>query len=176
MSPGPQFQPEESKAYGALFLRSMANPFTRKRLEMIGVHNMMELGPLLKALGDQKLQITVTYKGEAYIYFTLKTTKDTVEYLDITREPSPDATLHFTVDMMALDDKPAKVGLDLLRQVVKQRQMGVIVRGAVAGFANYVGVTKSGKPTGPMTLPKKYLETGYRMSGWGNGWKVKADK
>ncbi len=173
---GPQFQPEESKDYGALFLRSMANPFTRKRLQMIGVHNMMELGPLLKTLGDQKLQITVTHKGEAFIHFTLKTTKDTVEYLDITREPHPDATLHFTLDMMALDEKPTRVGLDLLRQVVKQRQMGVLVRGAMAGFANYVGVTKSGKPTSPMTLPKKYLKTGYRISGWGNGWKVKADK
>ena len=65
---------------------------------------------------------------------------------------------------------------EVVRQIMKQRSLGVVMKSALAGFVNYLAVNKSEKPTSKMTLPEDYIETGYRYSGWGNGWKVDAKK
>ncbi len=166
LNAGPQYRPEDGRDYAEIFLGAQINPWTRKRTQLIGIHNMTHLGPFLRAFGEQKVQISVSNGGEPFIHYALKTTKDTVEYLDVCGKEHEDATLTIQLDLATMHQKKGAIALGILSQMAKRRQLTTLIRGGLAFLVDYLAVTKSGKKTDAIVLPPKYLETGCTMSGW----------
>jgi hypothetical protein len=163
---GTQYRPNDGQEHGNIFLGAQINPWTRKRTEKIGVHNMMQIEAFLKAFGDQKVQISLSRDGIPFVNYVLKTTKTKVEYLDVCEEAHEDATLTLELDLNEIDNKNSKIVLNLLYKVMKRGQLFTLLRGAFAGLVDHLAVTKSAKRTDLMILPSEYWETGCAMDGW----------
>jgi hypothetical protein len=127
---------------------------------------MMDIEAFLRTFGNQKVQISVSFGGKPFIYYVMKTTKTTVEYLDVCEKPHNDATLTINIDTSDIHQKKSKVILRTLFNLTKRGQMSTLIRGVIAGLVNHLAVTKSAKPSGPMTLPPEYYKTGCRLDGW----------
>lgn len=79
---------------------SSVEDYTRE----IGVHNVIEFPPLLlKVLGDQRIQFTITSEGVPITSYIIKTTAGTVEYVRAVSGRLEDATINLDVDLNALD-------------------------------------------------------------------------
>ncbi len=163
---GTQYRPNDGQEHGNIFLGAQINPWTRKRTEKIGVHNMMQIEAFLKAFGDQKVQISLSRDGIQFVNYVLKTTKTKVEYLDVCEEAHEDATLTLELDLNEIDNKNSKIVLNLLYKVMKRGQLFTLLRGAFAGLVDHLAMTKSAKQTDLMILPSEYRETGCAMDGW----------
>jgi len=165
---GAVYRPDDGSKYGEIFLGAQNNPWTRKRTEKIGVHNMMELGPFLKVFGEQKVQISVSNGNGAFVHYVLKTTKDTLEYIDVTDKGHEDVTLQVDADLSPLRGSKARAALGILKQIIKRRQLTVLTRGLAALLADRLAVSRRGKRRGQIVLPPEYATTGCVMDGWKN--------
>jgi radical SAM superfamily enzyme YgiQ (UPF0313 family) len=166
LTAGPVYRPEDGQEFGAIFLKAQINPYTRKRTEKIGLHNMMELEAFLRVFGNQKVQIAVSAGNGPFVYYVMKTTKSTVEYIDICDKPHNNPSLSINIDLNDLNEKKSKLIFKTLFNFAKRGELLALGRGILAGLVNHIAVTKSSKTSENMTLPKEYLETGYRLSGW----------
>lgn len=163
---GPKYRPEDGQEYSKLFFEAQINPWTRMRTEKIGIHNMMHLGSFLKIFGDQKIQFSILNNGKPFIHYILKTAKTKVEYLDICETAHKDTTLNFEIDLAEVNHQKSKILFNILSRVIKERHLSTLMRVGVAGLVDYLAVTKSTKPSEPMTLPTEYPETFCIMDGW----------
>ena len=166
LNAGPQYRPNDGEKYGKIFLQPQINPWTRKRTEMIGIHNMIHLDQFLKVFGNQKIQISLYSNGEPFIHYVLKTTKTKVEYLDICKNPHEDASLILELELSQLDHKRSKILLTMFSKLIKRGQLLTFLRSVFAGVVDHLAVTKSKKQTDPMVLPPEYHKTGLVMDGW----------
>jgi len=166
MSAGPQFKPDNGEEYAKIFLEPQINPWTRKRTQKIGIHNMMHLDTFLKVFGNQKVQISLISDKKPFIHYVLKTTKTKVEYLDVCKKAHDDATLTFEIELSQLDDPKIDIITKIFYKLIKRGHLSTLIRGALAGFIDHIAVTKSKKQTDPMVLPPKYFKTGLVMDGW----------
>ena len=166
LTAGPVYRPEDGQEFGVIFIKAQINPWTRKRTEKIGLHNMMDIKAFLRVFGNQKVQISVSLGKDPFVYYVMKTTKTTVEYIDVCNKPHDDATITIDLDFSDISQKKSKLILQTLYNLAKRGQLFNVIRGTFAGLVNHIAVTKSKKPSETMTLPKDYLETGCRLSGW----------
>jgi hypothetical protein len=163
---GPVYRPEDGQEFGVIFLKAQANPYTRQRTEKIGVHNMLEMEAFLRVFGNQKVQVAVSAGNGPFVYYTMKTTKKTVEYIDVSDKPHKNPSLSIDIDLNDLNEKKSKLIFRTLFNFAKRGELFTLGRGILAGLVNHIAVTKSNKTSGNMTLPNEYFETGYRFSGW----------
>jgi radical SAM superfamily enzyme YgiQ (UPF0313 family) len=163
---GPVYRPEDSQEFGIIFLKAQANPYTRQRTEKIGVHNMMELEAFLRVFGNQKVQVAVSAGNGPFVYYTMKTTKRTVEYIDVSDKPHKDPSLTIDLDLNDLNKRKTRFIFKTLLNFAKRGELFTLGRGILAGLVNHIATSKSERTSGKMTLPDEYLDTGYRFSGW----------
>jgi len=163
---GPQYRPDDGTEFGAIFLRAQVNPYTRKRTELIGLHNMMELKPFLRVFGDQKIQLVATYMGDPIAYYAIKTTKKTVEYVDVSATPHDDATLEVAFELTDLKEKRSTMILNIFKRIAKKGHIPTLMRAALAAFAYHIAMNIPKVQPGPMTLPKQYNTDFFKISGW----------
>jgi len=163
---GPQYRPKDAVDFGAIFIRAQINPWTRIRTKMIGIHNVVELEPFLKLFGNQKIQITVAIRGKPFAYYVLKTTKNTVEYIDVCERSHSDVTLNFYVELTDLHNKRSQFILKTMKKIIKHGQLTNMLRAMLAGFAYHIAIHKSNKPAKPITLPSEYTDSFFKLSGW----------
>jgi radical SAM superfamily enzyme YgiQ (UPF0313 family) len=166
MDAGGQYRPDDGHKFGRIFLKAQINPWTRKRTEKIGLHNMIQLKAFLKAFGNQKLQITLLKGGKPFVHYVLKTTKERVEYLDICEKPHNNATLNLELDLHELRNKRSRILLKMIFNIVKRKELPAFIRGGVALLVDHLNVTKSTRQTHPMALPSDYDDTACAMDGW----------
>jgi hypothetical protein len=166
LTAGPVYRPDDGQEFGTIFLEAQINPYTRKRTQKIGLHNMMELEAFLRVFGNQKVQIAVSAGNGPFVYYVMKTTKNTVEYIDVCDKPHKDPSLSVDIDLNDLNEKKSKLIFKTLFNFAKRGELFTLGRGIFAGLVNHIAVTKSNKTSQNMTLPKEYLGTGYRLSGW----------
>jgi len=160
---GKRLRPDDGARHTDVFLSATINPWTRKRTEAIGAHNVLDLERFLQIAGSQKIQISVTQGDVHLVSYILKTTSTTVEYLDVLDTPIDDATLTIELDATLLR-KRLGLGLSILKGIVKRRQLGTLLR-IIKAYRKNRAYTNS-KTLGPMTLPASYAEDGCRMDGW----------
>jgi radical SAM superfamily enzyme YgiQ (UPF0313 family) len=174
LTAGPVYRPDDGKEFGIIFLKAQVNPYTRKRTEKIGLHNMMELEAFLRVFGNQKVQIAVSAGNGPFVYYVMKTTKNTVEYIDVCDKPHKDPSLSINIDLDDVNGKNSRLIFKTLFNIAKRGELLTLGRGILAGLVNHIAVTKSDKTSGNMTLPNEYMEHGFRFSGWDKEAYIKA--
>jgi len=79
---------------------SCVEDYTRK----VGVHNVIEFPQyLLKILGEQRIQLTITSEGVPITSYIIKTTASSVEYVKAISGRLDDATINLDIDLNDLD-------------------------------------------------------------------------
>jgi len=98
-----------------------ADPCVEEYTREVGVHNVIELSRLLlKVLGPQMIQFTITYKDVPITSYVIKTTGSTVEYVKAISGRRTDATINLDVDLEDLDfSKGNNSTLELLKNCIK---------------------------------------------------------
>ncbi|MEN6443967.1 MAG: radical SAM protein [Methanoregula sp.] len=81
-----------------------ANSCVEEYTREVGVHNIIEFPRfLLKVLGDQKIQFSITREGVPITSYIIKTTASSVEYVKAISGKVDDATINLDVDLNDLD-------------------------------------------------------------------------
>jgi len=75
----------------------------------VGVHEVLEITKLLRILGPQKIQCTLSL-DDATVSFVFETTSKSVKYIRVTQGRVDDSTINLDVDLNWLS-KPAHVNL-----------------------------------------------------------------
>lgn len=98
-----------------------ADPCVEEYTREVGVHNVIDLSRLLlKVLGPQMVQFTITYKDIPITSYVIKTTGSTVEYIKAISGKQKDATINLDVNLEDLDlSKVSNGTLGLLKNCVK---------------------------------------------------------
>lgn len=99
------------------YLEEFINPGLKKFTEEKGIHNILEISRFLKILGAQKIQITLHVMNKPIVSWIIKTTKDTVEYIDATRETEKDASIVINIPMENMIK--TKSLFDMMRKIIK---------------------------------------------------------
>jgi radical SAM superfamily enzyme YgiQ (UPF0313 family) len=153
-----------------VFLGGQVNPHTRIRTQKMGIHNIVDLDNVLPILGDQKLCITVRQAGEPFAHYVLKTSADRVEYLDITAEPQPDATVGIELDLEDVTGKrrrpAAAIGAKMAKKILKKSRWSSLARGTLAVFAEHLRNRDRKSSRKPMELPEGFFEHFCQSDGW----------
>lgn len=160
---------EEGPKMGRIFFEGQANPYTRKRTEAMGMHNIIDLRRVLSIIGDQTMNITVRQGGEPFVYYVLKTAKDKVHYLDICTEPPKGVTIGITLDMEDLSSKTrstTKLVTTFMKRLLKESKWTSLMKGVVALVADRLekGGAKHSKEK--IKLPKDFFEDFCPSDGW----------
>jgi len=102
-------------------LEVSSDPAIKKYTEEIGMHNIIEMSRFLKLLGEQTIQITVRNNGIPLTSWVFKTTKNTVEHVEVIRGKLDESTINFDVDLrdFKLDGQRRLSKIDNLRIIAK---------------------------------------------------------
>ena len=97
-----------------------ADPCVEEYTREVGVHNVIELSQLLlRVLGSQMIQFTITYKDVPITSYVIETTGSTVEYVKAVSGRREDATINLDVDLEDLDLSKGSSTLGLLKNCIK---------------------------------------------------------
>jgi radical SAM superfamily enzyme YgiQ (UPF0313 family) len=78
----------------------------------VGIHNVLDMSRFLRILGPQTIQCTLSLDNDTNISFVFKTTRNTVEYIQVIPGKQDDSTIDFSMDlkwMRGLEDKIERV-------------------------------------------------------------------
>jgi len=132
------------------------------------MHNVIEMSRFLNLLGDQKIQVTLRNDGMPPTSWIFKTTKDTVEYIQVIRGKLDKSTINFDINLkdFRLDGQRSLSKIDKLRIVAKllasnkgiKRQTNMMCLLVASGIEviKYLGI-KNASPFSPVKKKKKSL-------------------
>jgi hypothetical protein len=85
------------------------------------MHNIIEMSRFLNLLGEQKIQLSIRNDGTPPTSWIFKTTKDTVEYIQVIRGKLDDSSINFDINLQdfRLDGQRSLSKIDKLRIVAK---------------------------------------------------------
>jgi len=96
------------------------DPCVEEYTREIGVHNIIELSwLLLKVLGPQMIQFTITCKGAPITSYIIETTGSTVECVKSIRGRQEGASINLSVDLDDLDFSGANSPIELLKNCIR---------------------------------------------------------
>ena len=165
---GLQLQEGNFSQHAREFLDASPDPEIKKYTEKVGMHNVIEMSRFLNLLGEQKIQITVRDDGMPPISWVFKTTKDTVEYVQVIRGKLDDSSINFDINLreFRLDGQRSLSKIDKLRIVAKllasnkgiKRQTNMMCLLVASGIEviKYLGI-KNASPFLPVKKKKKSL-------------------
>jgi len=96
---GSQLQKKNLGKHVISVIEASADPGVEKYTKEFRVHNIINMALLLKLLGDQIVQLTVTSKGEAITSWILKTKGNGVEYIQVIPGRSDRSTINMDLDL-----------------------------------------------------------------------------
>jgi len=118
---GLQLQEGNFSQHAREFLDASPDPEIKKYTEKVGMHNVIEMSRFLKLLGEQKIQLSIKNDGMPPTSWIFKTTKDTVEYIQVIRGKLDDSTINFEINLreFRIDRQRSLSKIDKLRIVAK---------------------------------------------------------
>ncbi|MBS3801760.1 MAG: cobalamin-dependent protein [Candidatus Thermoplasmatota archaeon] len=118
---GSQLQGGNFSQHAQEFLEASPDPVIKRYTETVGMHNVIEMSRFLRLLGDQTIQVTVKNNGTPPTSWIFKTTKDTVEHIQVIQGKLNEITINFNVNIQdfQLDGQQNLSQIDNLRIVVK---------------------------------------------------------
>lgn len=111
---GSYLQPESLLTHVKVAAEASADPCVEEYTKKVGVHNVIELSWLLKAIGSQIIQITLAYEKRPVTSYIIKTTSGAIEYVKAIPGRLDNATINLDVD---LDKLNLSEGGDLLELI-----------------------------------------------------------
>ncbi len=160
---------EEGPRMGRIFFEGQPNPYTRKRTEAMGMHNIIDLKQVLSIMGDQTLAITVRQAGEPFLQYRLKMDRDKVQYLDIIDHPKKGATIGITMDIEDMSGSKKTNGqliAKVARNLLKESKWMSLVKGVVALLADRLQNGSSKDSKDKMILPADFFDNFCQEDGW----------
>jgi radical SAM superfamily enzyme YgiQ (UPF0313 family) len=157
---GSQLQKGNFSQHAREFLEESPNLAIKEYTENVGMHNVIEMSRFLKLLGSQTIQLTVKNDGIPPTSWIFKTTKDTVEYIQVIQGKLDESTINFNVDIrdFQLDGQQNLSKIDNLRIIAKLfasnkgiKKQSNMVRLLAAGgieFIKYLGTKNTSNGTG----------------------------
>jgi hypothetical protein len=100
---GTELQKDNFGQHIKTFLEAYVDPRVETFTKTVGVHEALELRRFLRILGDQKIQCTLNL-DESAVSFVFKTTKNTVDYIQVMYGKQPDSTIHLNADLKWLSE------------------------------------------------------------------------
>ncbi|MFH0897090.1 MAG: radical SAM protein, partial [Candidatus Bathyarchaeota archaeon] len=85
------------------FLKAYADPRVESYTRKVGIHNVLEMSRFLRILGPQTGQCTLNF-DDTTVSFIFKTTKNTVEYIQIIQGKEDNTTIDFDIDLELLSE------------------------------------------------------------------------
>ena len=118
---GLQLQEGNFSQHAREFLDASPDPEIKKYTEKVGMHNIIEMSRFLNLLGEQKIQLSIRNDGTPPTSWIFKTTKDTVEYIQVIRGKLDDSSINFDINLQdfRLDGQRSLSKIDKLRIVAK---------------------------------------------------------
>jgi len=148
---GSQLQEDNFSKHLQEILEASPDPAIKRYTETVGMHNVVEMSRFLKLLGSQTIQLTVKNDGTPPTSWIFKTTKDTVECIQVIQGKLNESTINFDLDLndFKLDGQRQPTKMDNIRIIVKllasnkgiKRQpnmMRLLTAGSIE-FIKYIG-------------------------------------
>ena len=151
---GSQLQGGNFIQHAREFLEASPDPVIKRYTETVGMHNVIEMSRFLRLLGDQTIQFSVKTDGIPPTSWIFKTTKDSVEHIQVIQGKLNESTINFNVDVQdfQLDGQQNIPQIDNLRIVGKllasnkgiKRQFNMMRLFAAGGieFIKHLGTKK----------------------------------
>jgi len=116
-----QLQKRNLSKHAQEVLAAIPDPTIRRYTETVGMHNIIEMSRFLNLLDDQTIQLTIRNDGTPLTSWVFKTTKNTVEYIEVIRGKLDESTINFDVDLrdFKLDGQRRLSKIDNLQIVAK---------------------------------------------------------
>ena len=99
---GAQLQGANFDNHLVRMVEALPDPEIEAYTRRIGMHNLLEMSTFLRILGDQSIQITVRNEGKVLASWVMKTTPETVEYIQSIPTKKKDCTIDFEADLKDL--------------------------------------------------------------------------
>lgn len=160
---------ENGTKMGNIFLGGQVNPHTKKRTESIGIHNVVDLTHILSIIGNQKICLTVRYRGKPFVYYVLKTSHDKVPYLDICNQTHKNVTIGVTLDLEDVTgEKKNRIWLAsrLLKRLLVVSKWSALTKGVIAIMVNRLRNGNSLDSNERMELPLGFFEHLCKSDDW----------
>ena len=118
---GLQLQKGNFSQHAREFLDASPDPEIKKYTKKVGMHNVIEMSRFLNLLGEQKIQLSLRNDGMPPISWIFKTTKDTVEYIQVIRGKLDDSSINFDFNLQdfRLDGQRSFSKIDKVQIVAK---------------------------------------------------------
>ncbi len=139
------------------FLEASSDPHIKRYTERIGMHNVIEMSRFLSVLGAQTIQLTVRDNGSALTSWVFKTTKNKVEYVQVTEGRVDEPTINFELEMadVLVHGKPNVTLIEKIRTITKllasnkgikrRYNLGRLLFATGIEFFSYLGTRNNGK-------------------------------
>ena len=118
---GSQLQNDNFSTHVMEFLEASPDPEIKRFSEEVGMHNVIEMSRFLNLLGDQTIQLTMRNDGKPLTSWILKTTKNTVEYINVIPGKIDESTINLEIDLsnFQLDGEKTSSRFSDIRTVFK---------------------------------------------------------
>jgi radical SAM superfamily enzyme YgiQ (UPF0313 family) len=101
-----QLQEGDSLSHILEFLRDAPDPSTEEKTRALKIHELIEMDRFLRILGDQVIEITFDYKGQALTSWILELKNRAVDCIKVISGAQDGATVHFRLDLAFLERHP----------------------------------------------------------------------
>ncbi len=144
---GFQLQTDNFSNHVQKIIEASPDPGVKSYTEKVGLHNVLEMSGFLNLLGAQTIQITIRNNGNTLASWIIKTTKNTVEYIQVIPGKLDTSTINFEIDLneFQLDKQKRREKRDKIRIIAKllasnkglKRQLNM-VRLFIAGGVEFI--------------------------------------
>jgi radical SAM superfamily enzyme YgiQ (UPF0313 family) len=156
---GSQLQEDNFSKHIQEILEASPDPAIKRYTETVGMHNVVEMSRFLKLLGPQTIQLTVKNDGTPPTSWIFKTTKDTVECIQVIQGKLNESTINLDLDLndFKLDGQQQPTKMDNIRIIVKllasnkgirrqSKMMRLLTAGSIE-FIKYIGTKNVSRVT-----------------------------
>jgi radical SAM superfamily enzyme YgiQ (UPF0313 family) len=156
LSAGTQLQGENFNKHMQQFFEVSPDPSVKRYTEEVGIHNLIDMSRFLYLLGPQTTQLTMRSNGKPLVSWVMKTTKNTVEHIQVVPGKMEGATIDFDAELsdFKINGQQRSSRINNMRLVAKllasnkgiKRQLGLcrLITAAGIEFAMYLGTKNNG--------------------------------
>ncbi len=143
MAAGTQLQGENFNKHMQQFFEVSPDPSVKRYTEKIGIHNIVEMSRFLNFIGSQKIQLTMRSNGKPLVSWVIKTTKNTVDYIQVIPGKMDGVTINFDAELNDL-----KVNGQQYSSKIKNIKVAAKLLASNKGFRRQVGLCRLITATG----------------------------
>ncbi len=154
---GVQIQGGNFQTHILRFLESSPDSGIKRYTEEIGMHNVIEMSRFLSLLGAQTIQLTVRKDGAPLTSWIFRTTKNSVEYVQVISGRIDETTINFELDLADLqaDGEGGSSKINKFRilarlfasnkGIKKRLNLSRLIIAAAIEFITHLGTRNNGK-------------------------------